>query len=148
MTKSKPIVRYMIQADLPQVCQIETIVYRDPWTHADFTESLKARTVIGLVADCPEVQNLVIGYLLYEIRKRHLHILNLTVTTDFQRKGTGTAILTKLKSKLTDKSDAITVHIDRDNVDANDFLRANGFRAAKLIDHAKAFTFRYTAKCE
>lgn len=120
-------IRWLIRRDMPRVLQIEKASFTIPWEEEDFLFYLRQRTCIGLVVEhCKQVE----GYVIYELDKRTLHLLNLAVSPDNRRTGIGTAILDKLKDKLSQigRTD-LMMTVRENNVPSQLFLRTQDFRA-------------------
>lgn len=63
-------IRWLIGRDMEEVMEIENSSFDDPWTPDEFTQSLRQRSIIGMVAECHEDGDLsgkVIGYMIYEL---------------------------------------------------------------------------------
>ncbi len=141
-------IRWMIRRDMPSVLGIEERCYRDPWSEHDFLCALRQRNCIGMVA---EEDDAVVGFMLYEMHKHRIHVLSFAVDPGFQREGIGTAMLKKLKGKLsTDRRNRIVFEVADYNLDCHLFLKACGFRAENILhDHwyentdAYVFIYRY-----
>jgi len=79
-SQSKPEVkihiRWMIRRDMAEVIAIETESFEFPWSEDDFVRCLRQRNCIGMVA---EMDDQVVGFMIYELHKNRLHILNFAV---------------------------------------------------------------------
>jgi len=124
-------VRWMIRRDLPEVLAIEAKANEYGWCEEDFVAAMRQRNCIGLVA---EQGDKVLGFVIYELHKHKLHILNLAVTKGMQRNGVGTQILNKLISKLSgDKRNHITLDLRESALSAQLFFKAMGFQALRVL---------------
>ena len=124
-------IRWMITRDMPEVLAIEDAVFQFPWSEEDFVRCLRQRNCIGMVA---EVEERVVGYMIYELHKNRLHILNFGVHAGMQRQGVGRAMLDKLQSKLsTQRRNRIMLEVRETNLEAQLFFRAMGFRAVSVL---------------
>jgi ribosomal-protein-alanine N-acetyltransferase len=144
-TQGFPHIRWLIRRDLPAVLRIEDASFRVPWTEDEFVRSLRLRNVIGMVA---EHQDMVIGYMIYELHRDSIHLLSIAVHPDFRRQGVGAAMLAKLVSKLYQRRGKITTLASEINLDAQVFLREYGFRATEVVKdhyrpHEDAYFFVY-----
>ncbi|MFN9877800.1 MAG: GNAT family N-acetyltransferase, partial [Planctomycetota bacterium] len=88
----------MIRRDMPEVLNIEAQSFEFPWSEDDFIRCLRQRNCIGMVAECDEQ---VVGFMIYELNRNVLHVLNFAVRSDFRRRGLGTQMLDKLVGKLS-----------------------------------------------
>ena len=91
-------IRWMIRRDMPEVLAIENDSFEFPWCEDDFLRCLRQRNCIGMVA---EHDDRVVGFMIYELHKARLHILNFAVGTRFRRLGVGTQMIEKLVGKLS-----------------------------------------------
>jgi ribosomal-protein-alanine N-acetyltransferase len=123
----------MIRRDLPEVLEIERAGFPQPWTEENFAAALRVRNCIGLVAELGEK---VIGFMVYELYKTSLHVLNFAVHPDYRLSGVGTAMVEKLKSKLSPhRRTRITLDIRETNLPGQLFFRGQGFRARGVDRH-------------
>lgn len=118
-------VRWMIRRDMAPVIEIENDSFPFPWPEEEFLNHLRQRNTIGMVAE--QNENLV-GYAIYELHRRHLHLLNIAVRQGERRSGVGTVILEKLKGKLSPNyRRQIKTMVSESNFEALVFFRAVGF---------------------
>lgn len=123
-------IRWMIRRDESQVMQIEQLSFDQAWTWDDFQQCLRQRNCIGMVA---EIGDQVVGYMIYELHKHELHLLNLAVHPARRHRSIGRQLMEKLASKLSShRRRAITVDVRETNLPAQLFFRACGFRAVKV----------------
>lgn len=122
--------RWIIRRDMPEVMRIENDCFEFPWSEEDWHKCLIQRNRIGMVA---EVAECVVGVMLYELQPKALRILNFAVRPDCQRRGIGTVMVNKLKSKLSyERRKRITLDIRETNSVAHKFFSAQRFRAIKV----------------
>lgn len=127
-TDEKTHIRWMIRADLPEVFAIERFSFEHPWTADDFMRCLRKRYCIGFVAEWL-IPRRVVGYMIYELNKRNLFLLNLAVDPSARGCGVGRAMVDKLLSKLSpSKRTELRVAVSEENLNAQLFFRACGFR--------------------
>ena len=86
-------IRWMIRRDMPEVLAIESDGFEFPWCEDDFVRSLRQRNCIGMVAELGER---VVGFMIYELHKSRLHILNFAVAPHARRSGVGRQMVEKL----------------------------------------------------
>lgn len=122
---------WMIRRSMPDVCEIEQLCFEFPWSEEEFVRTLKQRNCIGMVA---ERDDKIVGFMIYELHKNRLHILNFAVLPRLQRTGVGRAMIEKLRSKLSDKGrNRIMVEVRESNLDAQLFFKRMGFRAISVL---------------
>ena len=98
MPEIKPHIRWLIRRDMPGVLEVEKASYDCCWDEEDFLCALRQRNCIGMVC---EVDHQVAGFMIYELHKKKLRILNFAVRPDFRRKGLGTAMVSRMLDKLS-----------------------------------------------
>src|SRR6516162_6193570 len=124
-------IRWMIRRDMPEVLQTEQLSFEYPWTEEDFLRCLRQRNCIGMVAEQGEK---VVGFMIYELHKSKLHILNFAVGPTCRRGGVGAQMVAKLISKLSShRRTRITLEVRETNLPAQLFFRAQGFRAVRVL---------------
>lgn len=124
-------IRWMIRTDMPSVLTIEELSYENPWSEEEFIRVLRNRNVIGMSI---ENNDCVVGYMIYEIHENRLHLLNIAVHPKHRRNGVGKALVEKLQSKLcVERRNRITCEVRETNVDAQLFMRSQGFRAIRVL---------------
>ncbi|MDA7976618.1 MAG: ribosomal protein S18-alanine N-acetyltransferase [Pirellulales bacterium] len=124
-------IRWMIRRDMAEILCIEEESFEFPWADTDFTRCLRQRNCIGMVA---EISGGVVGYMLYELHRTKVHILNFAVARTHRRLGIGTAMLTKLISKLSpQRRNRIVLEVRETNLPAQVFFRSLGFLATSVL---------------
>src|SRR5436309_8410787 len=124
-------IRWMIRRDMPEVLQTELESFEFAWTEEDFLRCLRQRNCIGMVAEQGEK---VIGFMIYELHKAKLHILNFAVHPSCRRGGVGAQMVAKLISKLSShRRTRITLEVRETNLPAQLFFRVQGFRALRVL---------------
>jgi len=128
---SKTHIRWMIRRDMPEVLSIESDSFEFPWCENDFLRCLRQRNCIGMVA---ERDNKVVGFMIYELHKSRLHILNFAVSSRCRRTGIGSQMISKLVGKLsTERRNRILLEVRETNLAAQLFFRSRGFRAVSVL---------------
>jgi [ribosomal protein S18]-alanine N-acetyltransferase len=144
-------IRWMIRRDMPEVLAIEQQCFEFPWYEDDFIRCLRQRNCIGMVAEASER---VVGFMIYELHKSRLHILNFAVHETHRRRGVGTQMSRKLIGKLSnDRRSRILLEIRETNLPAQLFFRQLGFRAVSVLrdfyedttEDAYLMQYRHTA---
>ena len=77
-------IRWMIRRDMAEVLAIENASFEFPWFEEDFIRCLRQRNCIGMVA---EHDDQVVGFMIYELHKTLLHILNFAVSESMRSHG-------------------------------------------------------------
>lgn len=124
-------IRWMIRRDLPTVLSIDQANFRAEWTEEDFIRCLRQRNCIGMVS---EVNDQVVGYMIYELHSSRIHLLRFAVCSKMHRTKIGTAMVEKLISKLSsDRRNRILLEVPESNLVAQQFFRNRGFRAISVL---------------
>ncbi len=124
-------IRWIIRRDHPAVLDIETKSFEFPWHRDDLMRHLRRRNCIGLVAEHDER---VVGYMIYELSKPRIHLLNFAVDRVFRRLGVGTQMVRELIAKLSAKRRSrIMLEVRETNLSAQLFFLKNGFRAVSVL---------------
>jgi ribosomal-protein-alanine N-acetyltransferase len=127
-------IRWMIRSDMDRVLEIENAAFGNPWSEDDFIRVLRQRNAIGMVADRDDK---VLGFMLYELHKNRLQVVNFAVAKEWQRRGVGTEMIGKLQSKLSHmRRSKITIEVRETNLAVQFFLKQMGFKAVSVLrDH-------------
>lgn len=147
-------IRWMIRRDLPEVLDIEQLSFEFAWVEEDFLRCLRQRNCIGMVA---ENGDKVIGFMMYELNKSKLHILNFAVHQDVRRQSVGAQMVKKLISKLSShRRTRLTLEVRETNLVAQQFFRSCGFKAVRVLrsfyddsgDDAYLMEYRFAVDAE
>ncbi len=140
-------IRWLIRRDMAEVLSIERSSFDQPWTEEDFLAHLRQRNCIGMVA---EYNQQIVGFMIYELHKARLQLLNFAVSLDYRRLGIGQQMVTKLIDKLSQqRRQEILLEVRESNLEAQLFFKAREFRAVRVIrDHyddtvEDAYVMRY-----
>ena len=126
-------IRWMIRRDVPEVLDIENRSFEFPWVEEDLIRCLRQRNCIGMVAEHAER---VVGFMIYNLHKSRLEVLNFAIHPDFRRCGVGQQMVNKLVLKLnSNRRSQIVLALADFNLDGQLFFRAMGFRATKVLWH-------------
>jgi len=124
-------IRWMIRRDMPEVLAIEADSFEFPWLEEDFIRCLRQRNCIGMVAEYDER---VVGFMIYELNKTRIQVLNFATARDYRRRGVGSQMVAKLIGKLSaQRRTRITLDVRETNLAAQLFFRENGFRAVSVL---------------
>lgn len=139
-------VRFLIPRDMPDVLEIERASFDRPWNEDDFRCGMRQRNCIGLVA---ERHGEIVGFMIYELQKAKLVLLNLAVAPNARLQWVGHRLVRRLQDKVSQqRRKAIEVTVSDDNLDAHLFLRSQGFKAVAIErgyyeDGEDAYVFRF-----
>ena len=124
-------IRWMIRRDMPEVLAIEHASFEFPWCEEEFLRVLRQRNCIGMVAEYGER---IVGFMIYELHKNRLHVLNFAVAPPFRRSGIGAQMVSKLVGKLSShRRSKLTLAVRERNLPAQVFFRAQDFRAVRVL---------------
>jgi ribosomal-protein-alanine N-acetyltransferase len=124
-------IRWMIRRDMPDVLRAERASFEYAWTEDDFLRCLRQRNCIGMVA---EANDRVVGFMIYELHKSKLHVLNFAVAPEVRRQGIGGQMVSKLIGKLSShRRTKITLAVRERNLPAQVFFRAHEFKASRVL---------------
>ena len=116
---------------MPEVLAIERQSFEFPWSEEDFLRCLRQRNCIGMVAEHGER---VVGFMIYELHKNRLHILNFAVHERCAAAASARRWSSKLISKLSShRRTRITLEVRETNLAAQLFFRTHGFRAVSVL---------------
>lgn len=147
-------IRWMIRRDLPEILAIENHSFPFPWDEDEFIRCVRQRNCIGMSCERDER---IVGYMVYELHKHSLSLLNFAVHPDFRFQGVGRQMVRKLVSKLSgDRRSKITALVRETNIDAQLFFKAMGFVCVQTIPNADEntgedgydFWFRHGWECQ
>ena len=120
-------IRWMIRRDMAEVLDIETEGFEFPWSEEDFIRCLRQRNCIGMVAEQNES---VVAFMIYELHKTRLHLLNFAVAANSRRRGIGLQMMEKLMGKFSpQRRRGSSLEVRETNLAAQLFFRGLGFRA-------------------
>ena len=153
-SKSCVHIRWMIRRDMPAVLAIEDASFEFPWCEEEFIRCLRQRNCIGMVA---EVEDKVVGFMIYELHKNRLHLLNFSVDPASRRCGIGLAMMEKLAGKLSiERRNRIMLEVRETNLEAQLFFKTFGFKAISVlrdfyedtVEDAYLMQYRYRPSAE
>ena len=124
-------IRWMIRRDMPEVLAIEHTSFDFPWCEEEFLRVLRQRNCIGMVAELGEQ---VVGFMIYELHKNKLHVLNFATHPEYRRQGIGRQMMSKLVAKLSShRRTKIVLHVRETNLAGQLFYRAVGVKAVEVV---------------
>ena len=145
-------IRWMIERDMTEVLDIENRTFEVPWVYEDFVRCLLHRNCLAMVA---EHEDRVVGFMIYELHKTRLHVLNFAVSAQHRRHGVGRQMMAKLTGKLSQqRRNRILLEVRETNLAAQLFFRAEGYRAVSVLrgyyedtpEDAYVMQYRYGAR--
>jgi ribosomal-protein-alanine N-acetyltransferase len=123
-------IRWMIRRDMPEVLAIEHASFEYPWCEEEFLRVLRQRNCIGMVAEHGER---IVGFMIYELHRSKIHLLDFATHSDFRRRGVGRQMIAKLVGKLSSqRRNRIALQVRETNLPAQLFYRVVGFRATEV----------------
>jgi ribosomal-protein-alanine N-acetyltransferase len=124
-------IRWMIRRDMPEVLSIEQQSQDFPWCEEEFLRVLRQRNCIGMVAEHGER---VVGFMIYELHKSRLQVLNFAVAAEARRQGVGAQMVAKLVGKLSShRRTRISLLLRESSLATQLFFRSQGFRATEVL---------------
>lgn len=124
-------IRWMIRRDLGDVVDIEREAFEFAWSEDEFIQCLRQRNAIGMVAAQGDQ---VLGFVIYELHKSKLHILDFAVRKGCRKQGVGRALFNKIVQKLRPTGRVrIMLEVRETNLDGQLFWRALGCRCISTI---------------
>ena len=124
-------IRWLIRRDMPEVLEIEATSFDYAWSEEDFLSCLRQRNCIGMVA---EHNHQIVGFMIYELHKARLRILNFAVAADARRHSVGAQMVQRLVDKLSQqRRKEILLEVRETNLSAQMFFKNQGFRAVHVL---------------
>jgi len=124
-------IRWLIRRDMPEVLEIERGCFEHAWTEEDFLCCLRQRNCIGMVA---EYNHEILGFMIYELHKSRLRILNFAVAPEATRQQVGSQMVCRLVDKLSQqRRKEILLEVRETNLSAQLFFQNQGFRAVRVL---------------
>ncbi len=122
---------WMIRRHMQEVFTIEDLCFEFPWSKDDFIRCLRQRNCYGMVA---EHEERVVGFMVYELTRKTIHVVNFAVHPEFRRRGVGSQMVAKLISKLSElRRTRVKLEVRETNLPAQLLFRYNGFRAVSVL---------------
>ena len=111
--------------DLDRINEIERNTNENPWSFKNFESSLNA----GNSSIVLKIENEIIGYAFFSVAATDSHLLNITVSKDYQRNGYGKKILEQVvfQSKVLGAT-VIFLEVRVSNDKAINFYESFGFK--------------------
>jgi len=119
-------IRKMDPVDLPDVMAIEAKNYQFPWTEGVFKDCFRAMNYVNWVCEAPD--DSIVGYSIISVAVGEAHIMNISVSPDFQRQGVGQKMLEHLIEFARPRAQKLFLEVRPSNVGAMNLYRKAGFR--------------------
>ena len=139
--------RWMNRSDMMDVLAIERMSYRKAWELKEFAAVIRDKAVIGRVV---EVRGTIQGYIIYELHRQKIEILNIAVAPDMRIQGLGSLMLQPLFQRVhhSPLKHCIEVFVADDNLGAHLFFKAltfwaSGVHRCHLENGQDAYRFVY-----
>lgn len=130
-SKFKVDLRWMYSGDIPEVTVIEKACFEFPWSEVEFVHSLRLRNSVSMVAS---FEGRIVGFMVYELGKRRIQLLNFAVAPEFRRRGVGARMMTRLIGKLSpERRTRISLEVRETNLAAQLFFHSLEFRATRIL---------------
>lgn len=133
---------WITHSNLPAVIQIDHECFGPQcWSEYDFLWLLRKHDCFGRVAMHNEM---VVGYMLYELRRRRVYVSRIAVSPAARRMRVGSRLLEAVLQKLIAAHQSeVIVRVPDGNVATQLFCRANGLLCYEIEDDD--YLFRATA---
>ena len=124
-------IRWLIRRDMPDVLAIEQASFEYAWSEEDFLACLRQRNCIGMVA---ERDGKIVGFMIYELHKARLRLLNFAVAPEARRQNVGGQMVRRLIDKLSQqRRKEIVLEVRETNLAAQLFFKRLGFLALGVL---------------
>jgi ribosomal-protein-alanine N-acetyltransferase len=115
----------MVPADLDEVMAIERASFRHPWSSSFFLQELQVACARSILA---QIDNKIIGYVLFWLLQDEVDIHNIAVHTGFRRQGIGQALLRQVVEQARRRhSSRVTLEVRVSNLAAQKLYESVGF---------------------
>lgn len=118
--------RKMHPSDLETVLKIEALNYEFPWSEGVFKDCFRAMNYVNWVCEAPN--DSIVGYCIISVMAGEAHVMNISVSPDFQRQGAGRKMLNHLIEYARPRAEKLFLEVRPSNPGAIDLYRKTGFR--------------------
>ncbi|MBL4885320.1 MAG: ribosomal protein S18-alanine N-acetyltransferase [Planctomycetaceae bacterium] len=116
---------------MSEVLEIEQESFDHAWTEEEFLCILRQQNCIGMVA---EIDHEIVGFMIYELHKSNLHVLNFAVAERHHRQGIGSQMVDRLIDKLSlQRRKEILLEVRERNLTAQMFFKELDFMAVTVL---------------
>lgn len=124
-------IRWALGRDLPHVVAIEQKCFDLAWSMDNFVQCLNQKNCVMMVA---EWRDRIIGFMVYELHRDCVRLLNMAVDPELQRSGAGSLLMKRLVYKVESHGrKRLVVDVRETNATALRFFRRHCLQAAELI---------------
>ena len=120
-------VRWLKQADLLDVVEIERETFVDDWSASEIKLVLRQKCTVAMVACYGELN---LGYMIYELHRDRISLIRLAVHPGFLRVGVGTRLVKTLLG--SNKARRVEIAVCESNFVAQVFFRSLGFEVTQI----------------
>lgn len=148
-TTSGNVIRWANAGDLEAIVEIENDCFDDCWTMDDFLSVKQQRNSVIVVSQIEGSDDDVItGFMVYELVGNRLHVHNMAVMKPYQREGIGESFIGYLMKRLSEKRPNISIECRESNLGAQLFFKHCDLECEKILrshyDNGEdAYCFRY-----
>jgi ribosomal-protein-alanine N-acetyltransferase len=115
----------MVPADLDEVMAIERTSFRHPWSSNFFLEELQVACARSILA---QVNDKIVGYVLFWLLPEAVDIHNIAVHIEFRRQRIGQALLQQVLEQARNRdSSRVTLEVRVSNIPAQKLYESVGF---------------------
>jgi [ribosomal protein S18]-alanine N-acetyltransferase len=120
----------MSTADLDEVMIIERTSYRFPWSTGFFLQELQVACARSIIA---EVDNRIVGYILFWLLPGMVDVHNIATHVEFRRRGIARLLMMKVLVAAQQQSAArVTLEVRKSNLPAQRLYESLGFVTSGL----------------
>lgn len=101
--RSEPVITPMLEADLPDLMQVEERIYEFPWSAGNFRDSIRA----GYGCWVYRSEGAFVGYCVFMVAAGEAHLLNISIAEAYQRQGYGARLLREILTAARDQGAAL-----------------------------------------
>ena len=124
-------IRWRVPRDMPAILAIESASFAYPLGEDALLAHLRERNCIPMVAEHGER---VVGFMVYNLHKTRIEIIDFAVHPAFRRQGIGRQMVAKLINKLSShQRTLLTLAVRETNLPGQLFFRSQGFRATSVV---------------
>lgn len=125
MSSDEFVIRSMVKVDLPEVFSIEKKCYSEPWSEDVFLQGLTREEYKSFVC---ELNEKIIGYVIFWRGVREVHLLNIAIEPELRRRGFGKRLLDFIINFSPIKDyPTIILEVRTNNKPAISLYESNGF---------------------